>query len=137
MTVAEFEQLPDPPTGHFELHHGEAVLVTPPVHAHKLLERRLRVLLEDIADTNGFVADTEYAYRPLPESEVWQADVVCISIAREQQIIKWLEGSPELTIEIASPGNTKHELRDKAMTTLAGQGSVEFWVVDPDTRSVT
>jgi Uma2 family endonuclease len=137
LTVEEFERLPDPPSGHYELHHGEVVLVTPPVHDHKRLERRLRKLLEDMADAHGFVADTEYAFRPLPESEVWVADVVCISSTRDNAIVKWLDGSPELTIEVKSPGNTKSELHDKAMTTLAGQGSVEFWIVDPETRTVT
>lgn len=137
LTVEEFEQLPDPPSGHYELHHGEVVLVTPPVHSHKMLERKLRVLLEDIADANGYVADTEYAYRPLPQSEVWVADVACLSAAREKQITKWLEGSPELVIEVKSPGNTKNELHDKAMTTLAGHGSVEFWILDAETQTVT
>lgn len=137
LTVEEFEKLPDPPTGHYELHHGEVIHMTPPQHPHKLLQRRLRVLLEDVADAAGFVADTEYAYRPLPQSEVWVADVVCISAAREREIIKWLEGSPELVIEVKSPGNTKDQLRDKAMTTLAGYGSQEFWIVDEDTQTVT
>jgi Uma2 family endonuclease len=137
LTVDDFEQLSDPPSGHFELHHGEVVLVTPPVHSHKLLQRKLRVLLEDMADANDCVADTEYAYRPLPESEVWVGDVVCISAAREAQITKWLEGSPELVIEVKSRTNTKDELHDKAMTTLAGQGSIEFWIVNQETESVT
>ena len=137
LTVEEFEKLPDPLSGHYELHHGEVVLVTPPVHDHKRLQRRLRQLFEPMADAQGFVADTEYAFRPLPESEIWVADVVCISSTRDDAIVKWLEGSPELTIEVKSPGNTKSELHDKAMTTLAGQGSVEFWIVDPEARTVT
>lgn len=36
-----------------------------------------------------------------------------------------------------SLSNTKAELHAKAMTTLAGQGSVEFWVVDQETETVT
>jgi len=137
LSVEEFARLPDPPSGHYELHHGAVVLVTPPTHSHKLIERRLRVLLEDMADVNGYVADTEYAYRPLPESELWTADVVCISASREDRIAKWLEGSPDLVIEVKSPNNTKDELHDKAMTTLAGQGSVEFWIVDSETETVS
>ncbi len=31
----------------------------------------------------------------------------------------------------------KAELHDKAMTTLAGQGSVEFWIVDAETETVS
>lgn len=137
LAVEEFSKLPPPPVGHYELHHGEVVLVTPPKHEHKRIERRLRKLLEDMADAAGFVCDSEYAYRPLPESEVWTADVVCIRADRDEAIEQWLLGSPEVTIEVKSPTNTKAELHDKAMTTLAGAGAVEFWIVDPETATVT
>jgi len=136
LTVEEYEQIPDPPGGRYELHHGEAVFVTWPVWQHKEMQRRLRKLLERMAEPYGFIVDTEYPYRPLPENEVWGADVVCISAARDR-VEKWLAGSPELVIEVKSPSNTRAELHDKAMTTLAGAGSVEFWIVDPQTRTVT
>jgi len=85
----------------------------------------------------GFRVDVEYPYRPLPENELWGADLVCIAESRHVQFEKWLIGSPELVIEVKSPSNTKAELHDKAMTTLASAGSVEFWVLDGKTRSVT
>jgi len=137
LTVEEFEQIPDPPGGRYELRHGEAVFVTWPVRQHKDLQYLLRKLLEPMAEPRGFLVDVEYPYRPLPENEVWGADVVCIAESRHRQVEKWLIGSPELVIEVKSPSNTKAELHDKAMTTLAGAGSVEFWIVDAKTRSVT
>src|SRR5438105_2324955 len=136
LTVEEYERIPDPPGGRYELHHGEAVFVTYPVRRHKDLQRRLRKLLEPMAEPRGFIVDTEYPYRPLPENEVWGADVACVSGPRNR-VEKWLVGSPELVIEVKSPSNTKAELHDKAMTTLAGAGSVEFWIVDPKTSTVT
>lgn len=84
--------------------------------------------------SNG-VVDREFPYRPLPEHELWSADVAWVSQARYDSIDKWLEGSPELVIEVKSPSNTKHELEDKAMTTLAG-GAVQFWVVDQSLQTV-
>ena len=137
LTVEEFEQIPDPPGGRYELRHGEAVFVTWPVRQHKALQRYLREWITPIAKPFGFIVDTEYPYRPLPENEVWGADVVCIAESRDRQVEKWLAGSPELVIEVKSPSNTKAELHDKAMTTLAGVGSVEFWIVDAKTRTVT
>lgn len=137
LTVEEFERIPDPPGGRYELHHGEAVFVTYPVHKHKELQRRLRKLLEPAAEPAGFIVDTEFPYRPFPENELWGADVACVSAARYDAIEKWLVGSPELVIEVKSPSNTKAEMLDKAMTTLAGEGAVEFWIVDPATRTVT
>ena len=135
ITVAEYERIPDPPGGRYELHHGEVAFVTYPVWEHKDLERRLRKLLEAMAEPLGFIVDTEYPYRPFPENEMWGADVACVSEPR-YRVKKWLEGSPELVIEVKSPSNTRAEMRDKAMTTLAGAGAVEFWIVDAETRTV-
>jgi len=136
ITVGDYERIPDPAGGRYELHHGELVFVTYPVLRHKKLQHRLQKLLEPLVEPNGFVVYTEYPYRPLPENEVWGADVACVREDRERGVEKWLVGSPELVIEVKSPSNTKAELHDKAMTTLAGQGSVEFWIVDDDTRTV-
>ena len=68
LTVEEYEKIPDPPGGRYELHHGELVFVTYPVHQHKALQRRLRKLLEPMAEPRGFIVDTEYPYRPLPST---------------------------------------------------------------------
>lgn len=135
ITVDEYERIPDPSGGRYELHHGEVAFVTYPVWEHKDLQRRLRKLLETVAEPLGFIVDTEYPYRPFPENEVWGADVACVSGPR-YRVKKWLEGSPELVIEVKSPSNTKAEMHDKAMTTLAGAGAVEFWIVDAETRTI-
>ncbi len=136
-TVEEYEQIPDPPGGRYELHHGELVFVTYPVRQHKFLQRLLRELLDPMARPKGFLVDTEYPYRPLPENEVWGADVACLQKSRDDSVDQWLMGSPELVIEVKSPSNTKHELYDRAMTTLAGEGAVEFWILDARTESIT
>jgi Uma2 family endonuclease len=136
-TVEEFEQVPDPPGGRYELHHGELALVTYPVRRHGDLQRWLQKILEPFAERRGFLVAVKYPYRPLPENEVWGADVACVLRSRHYATEKWLLGSPELVIEVKSPSNTKQELYDKAMTTLAGEGSVEFWIADPATASVT
>jgi len=136
ITVEEFEKTQDPPGGRYELHHGELVFVPFPIQNHWREQRRLRRLLEPMYEPLGFIVGTEFAYRPLPQNEVWGADVVCISGQREKSIEKWLMGSPELVIEVKSPSNTKEDLHDKAMTTLAGQGAAEFWIVDQKTRTV-
>jgi len=137
LSADEYERTPDPPGGRYELHHGELAFVTYPVRQHKDLQRRLRKMLEVMAEPRGFLVDTDYPYRPLPEGEVWGADVACVAQSRDESTEKWLVGSPELVIEVKSPSNTKHELHDKAMTTLAGEGALEFWIVDSKTASVT
>jgi Uma2 family endonuclease len=81
--------------------------------------------------------DTEYPYRPIPEHEVWGADVACVREERDRAEGKWLKGSPEIVIEVKSPSNSKAELSDKAMTTLNGEGAIEFWIVDATSQTVT
>jgi len=135
-TAEEYERIQNPPGGRYELHHGELVYMTYPLRQHKDLQRRLRNMLEPVAELHGLLVDTEYPYRPLPESEVWAADVACLAQSRNDSAEKWLIGSPEMVIEVRSPSNTRDELSDKAMTTLAGEGAVEFWIVDPKTTSV-
>lgn len=138
LTTEDLDTIPDPPGGRYELHHGEAVFVSFPDKRHKELQRRLRKLLETFAaaaNAEG-VVDTEFPFRPLPQHELWGADVAWCSRGRYDRGGKWLDGSPELVIEVKSPSNTKHELQDKAMTTLAG-GAQEFWIVDPEKQVIT
>lgn len=137
ITVEEYERIPDPPGGRYELHHGELVFVTYPIRQHKALQRRLRKLLEPLAEPKGFLVDTEYPYRPIPEHEVWGADIACVREERDAADPKWLRLSPEIVIEVTSPSNSKAELSDKAMTTLNGQGAIEFWIVDAKSQTVT
>lgn len=129
ITVEEYHRIPNPPGGRYELHHGELAFVTFPVRQHKELQRRLRRMLEAMPGAEAYLVDTEFPYRPFPEDEVWRADVACVSGVRYDAVDQWLEDSPELLIEVKSPSNTKAEMHDKAMTTLAGVGAVEFWIV--------
>ena len=54
LTVEEYERIPDPPGGRYELHHGELVFVTYPVRQHKDSQRHLRKLLEPVAEPLGY-----------------------------------------------------------------------------------
>ncbi len=137
MTVAEYEQIPERNEGfYYELHHGELVKVCFPKARHYKTQWRLRKLLEAPAGDAGIV-DIEIAFRPLPEYEVWGADVAFVSKERWERIDPdgYLLGSPELVIEILSPSNTAEEMMDRERTCLEG-GCREFWVVDEKRRQV-
>ena len=136
LTFAEFERLPNPQFGRYELRRGEPVIVAPPKLKHSTVQRRLRRLLEAAAGETGIV-DSEFGFRPLLEGEFRIADVVFISLARWQGIDLdgYFEGAPELVAEILSPSNTKAEMLDKKKLCLEN-GSQEFWVVDIDHRQV-
>lgn len=136
MTFAEFEQLPDPREGRYELRHGEPVLVPPPKLIHYDLQRRLRRLLDAAADSRWEV-DIEMAFRPEREGEFRIADVAMISEERYRRDrgAGYIQGAPELVIEVLSPSNTMVEMLDKRDICLQN-GAREFWLADPARRSV-
>jgi Uma2 family endonuclease len=95
MTVAEYERIPEESRAfYYELHHGELVKVSHPKAKHLKCQRRLRQLLERASGDSGIV-ELEVAFRPLPEHEVWAADVAFISRARWEAIDPdgYLEGA--------------------------------------------
>ncbi|MBV9267727.1 MAG: Uma2 family endonuclease [Acidobacteriaceae bacterium] len=137
LTVEEFRALPeDSGTVYHELRHGEVVAVTRPKLKHKLVQRNLRRLLEEIAEPTSYV-DTEMPFRPLPEYELWEADVAYVSPARfaEADPEDNVRGAPDLVIEVLSPSNTVDEMIERERICLEN-GAREFWVVDQKRRQV-
>jgi Uma2 family endonuclease len=137
MTVAEYKQLPEHNEAfYYELHHGELIKVCHPKTRHFNTQWRLVELLAPLIGDTGIVR-IEVAFRPLPEHEVWAADVAFVSKGRWKQIDPddYLQGAPELVIEILSPSNRAQEILDKEKTCLEG-GCREFWVVDEKRRQV-
>ena len=74
ITVEEYLKLPQPKEGRTELHHGEVVIMPPVKRGHQRRQRRILALLAQVLSEKG-VVETETAFRPAPEYEVWQADV--------------------------------------------------------------
>ena len=137
MTVEQFRALPEH-TGdvYYELHHGEIVKVTRPKARHYRLQIRLVDLLRGLAG-DSYLVGMELAFRPLPEHELWVADVAAVSKSRWDQVHPDdnLQGTPELVIEVLSPSNTAAEIYEKESLCLE-TGCREFWVVDPDRKLV-
>lgn len=135
MTFAEFEQLPDPREGRYELRHGEPVLMPPPKHGHQRIQQLLQRLLSAAVDP-AWVAVVEMGFRPT-EYEYRVADVALVSAGRWNTTASdtYFQGAPELVIEVLSPSNTMAEMLDKRDICLQN-GAREFWLVDPTRRSV-
>lgn len=136
VTVDEFAKMKDPADGRYELHHGELILVPPPLSDHARIQRRLMLILDRICV--GWYVDKEFAFHPSSEYEVWVADVAMTPQQRYDAVPgnKWLDGSPDLIIEVLSPSNTAQELYDRQRICFQG-GCREFWVVVPNLRIIT
>ena len=136
-TVAEFLRLPDPKAGHYELHHGEVILMPPPKWRHTRIQKQLEKLLQQAIGDSGTVI-MEMPFQPSPEHEVWQADVAVLPLERAKRIggDEYLQGAPDLVVEVLSPSNTAQEINDKIAVCLES-GCASFWVVDDKRKQVT
>src|SRR5438552_6300377 len=114
ITVEEYLKLPEPKEGYTELHHGEVVVMPPPKNGHQDIQDRIQMSLKRLTGQE-WVARMEMAFRPLPEYEVWKADVGCISLQRHKATgsNEYIMGAPELVVEVLSPSNTSYEINDK------------------------
>lgn len=83
VTVAEFEQMPEPKNGsRLELHHGEVVLVAPSKMRHSAAQDRLFQLLQRVFTEPQWHTRIEFAFQPAAEHEVWVADIGVTTLAK-------------------------------------------------------
>lgn len=128
MTAAEFFELPESnqPT---ELLDGELIMSPAPIPLHQRLTRHLYDLLAKLIP-NGeiFFAPTDVHF---DEFNVAQPDLLWIAENSRCKVgAKYLEGPPDLIIEIFSPGTTKRDKSDK-FSLYERFGIREYWMVDP------
>lgn len=136
MTVEQFSALPEPAGAYYELHHGVPVLMTRPKYKHWAIQHQLLRTLDPLASGRG-VLGIQISFRPLPEHELWVADVGYASEARSKSLESddWLHGVPELVIELLSPSNTVSEINEREAVCLEN-GCLEFWIIDPKRKTV-
>ncbi|MFN0167550.1 MAG: Uma2 family endonuclease [Bryobacteraceae bacterium] len=134
----EFVRLPERPDGgkRYELHDGEVVVVPPARPLHIKLQKRIEQLLQARAGEAGVVT-MEFPYRPAPNLQYWFADVAFVRQADWDSMPpdEYPVYTPPLVIEVLSPSNTPAKLNRQRVVAMS-PGTQEFWVVDPDTRTV-
>src|SRR5579872_5435471 len=137
ITVEEYLKLPDPKAGRIELHHGEVIVMPPPKIGHQDRQDQILMLLKQLAGRE-WVVRIEMAFRPMPEYEVWQADVGCIPLQRRKAFRddEYIMGAPDLVVEVLSPSNRTYQISDK-MSICLNNGCKSFWVVDPKRKLVS
>jgi Uma2 family endonuclease len=128
LSAAEFFALPETnlPT---ELLHGELVVSPSPVPKHQRASRKFLILLDDIIpDGEIFTAPMDLY---LDEQNIPQPDLIWVAANSQCKITeKRLEGTPELIVEIFSPGTAKIDRSDKYKL-YERHGVKEYWMVDP------
>ncbi|MCC6365016.1 MAG: Uma2 family endonuclease [Bryobacterales bacterium] len=138
VTWPEFLRLPERPetAKRYELHDGEVVVVPPARPIHIKLQKTMERLLEAHAGDHGVVA-TEFPYRPVVNLQFWFADVAYVPQSDWDAMPPndYPVYSPPLVIEVLPPPNTPAKVNHQRIIAMSA-GTQEFWVVDPDKRTV-
>jgi Uma2 family endonuclease len=137
VTVEEFLKLPDPKEGHYELHHGEVVLVPPPKWEHGDIQDRIQMLFKRLTADRG-IARMDMPFHPGTEYEFWVADVGFVTAERRAALVRdgYLQGAPDIVAEVLSPSNTAAEMNERMRICLEN-GCRSFWVIDPINRCLS
>jgi Uma2 family endonuclease len=142
-SIATAEDLLNAPAdlGRCELVRGELVMMSPGKGRHGAVGARIARVLGNFVEAKGcgevFDSSTGYVLARGPDT-VREPDVsfVCTERLERQDLDSFLEGAPDLAVEVLSPGNTAAEMREK-MADYFGAGCRVVWIVDPLHRSVT
>jgi Uma2 family endonuclease len=142
MTAEEFADLPTPSDERLELVRGVVVMAPPPDTGHGRRARRVERPLEDFIFEHGFGLTTgEGGYRLRRNPDTVRApDSAWIAFDRLPDGVLpdegYVDGAPNLAVEVISPGNRELDMDEKIADWLAA-GCDRVWVVRPRQRSVT
>lgn len=108
-----------------------------PIRKHQRISAVIQAKLFSFVEENGlgevYDAPTDVY---IDEKNIFQPDIFFISNKNKKALTyKGIEGAPDLVIEILSPSNSDHDaVRKKAVYERCGVQ--EFWIVDPEARTV-
>jgi Uma2 family endonuclease len=126
------------PGDRHEIIDGELVVTPSPAPMHQIVSRALFRHLDRHVAANDL---GEVLYAPvdirLTPDNVLIPDIVYVARDRIHVIgSKTIDAPPDLIVEILSPGTRRRDLTTKR-DLYARFGVQEYWIVDPDARSVT
>ena len=132
---ADYFALPDT-NRLIELSEGALIMPPHPTETHQ------RVLDALYAAMRGFVRERDLGiirFAPLPvrlwPGKIREPDILFVSHAHADRMGEQFYGPPDLVVEVLSPG-TQHTDRGVKMLEYARAGVSEYWLVDPETRSI-
>ena len=137
-TLTYDDYLMTPDDERWELLRGELIMVPGPNTAHQRitlnLVRFLSAFVEENALGEVFISPYDVV---LSRNNVLQPDLLFVS--REQQSIITaanIQGAPALVVEVISPSTASKD-RELKRAIYAENGVGEYWLVDPDSRTIS
>ena len=136
-TYSEFARLPSGGSERHEVIAGELFVTPAPTSGHQRTMMRLAAALYGFVEEHGL---GEVLPGPIDvlfaEGDYLEPDLVFVSRGRETLVTdRGVEGPPDLVVEILSPST---EARDRGIKLERYRhfGVAEYWIVDPDRRTV-
>ncbi len=129
-TYEDYCELPED-GNRYEVIDGRLYVTAAPLTRHQLISRRIQFRLYELE-----LAGRGYVYNApvdvlMPGCTPVQPDLVYLRRDQFQCIQeKFIEGSPQLIVEILSPGNPSHD-RVVKLRKYAANGVPFYWIVDP------
>jgi Uma2 family endonuclease len=129
ITFEEFERLPDI-EGKRELIDGEVVTMPPPDYDHSVIAQQLLLLLFSRLPRPRRAWPDGTGYRV---GDGWIQPDVSVSWPGQIRDGKYLLGSPQIAVEILSPG----EQHERKLTLYFAGGAQEVWTMEPRHKTMT
>ena len=129
---ADYAALPDDPR--CELIHGRFYVSPSPRRIHQFLVTQFWQCLHTVAVERGGQALVAPMDVHLADHTVAQPDVLYVSPARRGILQEWIEGAPDLVVEVLSPSTARMD-RLLKLHRYAEAGVLEYWLVDPAART--
>jgi len=129
LTLEEFARLPDEP-GKQELSEGQVIVVLAAMFIHNKLSRRLFRVLDAWLSRTGLGEAWHEAGFQLGPRTVRQPDVAVVLGKRIAPEDGWMQGAPDIAIEVLSPGNSAEDMETKISQYL-NAGAQLVWIVSP------
>ena len=135
LTYQDLQDLPED-RNRYEIFEGELEVTAAPTPRHQTVVRRLLVLLDGYISAHdlGEVFDAPLDVK-LSDISVVEPDLVYVAKAR-QEIIgeRFIEGPPDLVVEVLSPSTASRDRRAKRGL-YARHGVPHYWLFDLEEQS--
>lgn len=129
----DYLALPDEPR--CELLWGHLVVTPAPATRHQIVILALVRQLDRFALARGHLLLLAPADVTLSEHTVLQPDLLLIDRERRSVVGTRIDGAPDLVIEVQSPSTGRRD-RVVKLALYARAGVPEYWIVDPETRTI-
>jgi Uma2 family endonuclease len=136
LTVQDFMNTPEGPP-YYQLIEGDLYMMPPPGSFPQDIAGNIFSMIREFLRKKpiGKAAIAPYGVF-LNEVNAFQPDVFFVTKERMDQFSKrGFEGSPDLVVEVLSPGTARFDKASKKLI-YARSGVVEYWLVDPDAEEI-